>query len=150
MSKVYSVAGPSAAGSGPNTAVNIIATTAIRPMLNEVIVGISTTPADQTVQICASRHTAVGTAGSNPTPNPLDPSDVACVSTAGITHSGEPTYTASSDLLNIYLNQRATFRWVSQDGRELVAPATASNGIGVRQKTASASVTTQATVMFRE
>lgn len=148
MSKCYSVNGPSAAGSGPNTAVTIIASTAIRPMVNEFDVGISTTPADQTYQVCISRATTTGTAGSNPTPVALDNGDTAAVSTAGITHSAEPG--SPTDLFMVYLNQRATFRWVCQDGRELVCPATASNNIGCRMKVASASSTLQATVIFRE
>lgn len=150
MSKCYAVTGPSQAGTGPLTAVTIIGATTVRPGVNEIIVGISTTPADQTFQACATKFTVAGTAGSNPTPLPLDSGDVASVSTAGITHSGEPTYAATDDRLNIYLNQRATFRWVAQDGREIMGPATAANGIGTRMKTASASMTLQASVIFRE
>lgn len=150
MSKCYTVTGPTAGGAAPQTAVTIIGGTAIRPMVNEIIVGVSTTPADQTYQACVTKFTAAGTAGSSPTPLPLDPGDVASVSTAGITHSAEPTYAATDDRLNIYLNQRATFRWVAQDGREIVGPATASNGIGTRMKASSATMTMQATVIFRE
>lgn len=149
MSKCYSINGPQTAGSGPNTATAVNATTAIRPMVNELEIGVSTTPADQTLQACLSRSTAAGTSTAF-TPLPLDPADVACVSTGAITHTVEPTYTASQDLLNIYLNQRATFRWVAQDGRECVAPATAANGLGLRNKTSSASMTLQGTLMFRE
>lgn len=149
MSKNYSVVGPQTAGSGPNTAAAVVATTAIRPMVNELEIGVSTTPADQTLQVTLSRHTAAGTATSF-TPNPLDPADTACVSLGKITHTVEPTYTASQDLLNIYLNQRATFRWVAQDGRECVAPATAANGLGLRNLTSSASMTMQGTLIFRE
>lgn len=148
MSKCYSITGPAAAGTGPQTAANVIASTSIRPMVNEIAVGISTTPADQTYQACISRNTGVGTAGSSPTPAALDPGDVACVSTAGITHSGEPT--SPTDMLMFYLNQRASWRWVAQDGREVLAPATANNNVSIRMKLASASSTLQATLIFRE
>jgi hypothetical protein len=151
MSKCYSSGtAPSQAGTGPLTACTILSTALIRSMVNEIIGGISTTPADQTYQLCATRCTTAGTAASNPTALPLDPSDVPAISIVGITHSAEPTYTAASDLLDIYLNQRATFRWVAQDGRELVGPATANNGIGARMKLASASSTLHVTVLFRE
>ena len=149
MSKCYSIVGPQTAGSGPNTANGVTATSAIRPMVNELEIGVSTTPADQTLQATLSRFTTAGTSTAF-TPLPLDPADVASVSIGGITHTVEPTYTANQDLLNIYLNQRATFRWVAQDGREIVAPATAANGLGLRNKTSSASMTLQGTLIFRE
>lgn len=149
MSKMYTQYGPTAAGT-TQTAVNIIGSTSIRPMINEANFGVSTTPADQTYQACLTKFTAVGTAGSSPTPAPLDPGDVACVSTSGITHSGEPTYAATDDRFSLFLNQRASYRWVAQDGREIVGPATANNGIAARNKLSSASMTMGCTIMFRE
>lgn len=151
MSKCYAVAGPAAAGTALKTAITVIGSSAIRPMINEIIWGVDATPADNYLQLAATRFTAAGTtAASAPTPQPLDPGDVACVSTAGWTHSAEPTYAASVNLLEIVMNQRATFRWVSQDGRELVAPATANNGIGHRNVASGASLAPRASVIFRE
>ena len=60
-----------------------------------------------------------------------DPSDVAAVATNGISHSAEPTY-AATDLLQIPLHQRSTMRYVTAQGFEFLAPATAANGLGVR------------------
>lgn len=149
MSKRYTIPdAPSTAGTGPVTAANVIASTAIRPMIYEFNVGISTTPADQTYKASVTRATGVGTAGSNPTPTPIDNGDVACVSTAGITHSAEPT--TLTDLFGIRLNQRASYRWVCQDGAELICPAATSNNIGVRMKLASASSTMETTIFFKE
>lgn len=146
----YAVVGPTEAGTGPKTAVTIIAASTVRPAVCEIDVGVSTAPADQTWQLVAGRFTAAGTAASNPTPEPLDPNSAAALATAGITHSAEPTYTASKSLLDVQLHVRATYRWVASPGRELKAPATASNGIGVKNHLASASSTIRATVHFSE
>jgi len=148
-SKIYSIVGPSASSTGPKTAVTVVATIAIRPMVNEFELGSSTTPADVAAVIVVARFTAAGTAGSSPTPNPLDPADVASVSTGGITHSAEPTY-AATHLMDLPINQRATFRWVAQDGREFIAPATAANGIGIQMNTAGTALVLNASMLFRE
>ncbi|OHB75584.1 MAG: hypothetical protein A2W31_00820 [Planctomycetes bacterium RBG_16_64_10] len=49
---------------------------------------------------------------------------------AGENHTVEPTYT--TELLRFSINQQATFRWVAAPDGELIAPATASNGIGLQ------------------
>src|ERR1700682_4073328 len=115
MSKNYAVSGPSASGTGPKTAVGITATAAIRPAIYDVSVGSSSTPADNTFQFTLGRFTAVGTSTAA-TPEPLDSSDLPAISIGGITHSAEPTYTAGKSLLDVSLNQRATFRWVAAPG----------------------------------
>jgi hypothetical protein len=148
--KTYAVVGSSEAGTSAKTAINVIGSTAIRPGICDVIVGISTTPADVVFSILLNRTTAVGTAGSAFTPAPLDPGDPACVSTAGITHSAEPTYTANISLLSFPQNQRATFRWVAQPGREILGAASANNGVGLKLNAAGASITLAATVHFTE
>jgi hypothetical protein len=111
--RAYSVNGPAATGTANKTAVTVIGSTTARPSVFDVLLGSSTTAADNAIVAAVSRFTAAGTAGSSFTPLPLDPSDVASVATAGITHSAEPTYTANQNLLRIVFNQRATFRWVA-------------------------------------
>lgn len=129
--KTYKVNGLNASGTALKTAVNIIGSTAIRPLINYLLFGGRTNPntTDQQVNLQVGNTTAVGTAGSSPTPKPDDPQDVAAVSTAGITHSAEPTYGATF-FMDFDLNQRASKEWGSQDGREYAGAATASNGIG--------------------
>lgn len=140
----YSVSGPSATGTANKTAVTVVASATVRPRVYEFTIGTKTDPntTDQQLEWAIGRFTAAGTAGSAPTPNPVDPGDVAAVATAGITHSAEPTY-ASTYLMNIAQNQRAVFRWVAVPGYEFVAPATAANGIGLKNVaiTATAIVT---------
>src|SRR5438874_2223858 len=107
--KMYSVQGLSASGTGPQTAGNIIGASTIRAMLRRLNVGVRTNPnsTDQQFRFALGATTAVGTAGSSPTPKPNDPSDpVAAQCTAGITHSAEPTY-AATYFIDTDLNQRA-------------------------------------------
>ena len=80
-----------------------------------------------------------------------DSADPAAVSVCGKNHTVEPTYTAIASLLDIALNQRATFRWVAAPGSELMAPATAANGIGLQcQGVGGSGVAVIATVLFAE
>jgi hypothetical protein len=149
MPRGYSVSGPNATGTANKTLVTVVSTTAVRPRLFDLTIGNSQTPADQAAQYAVTRFTAAGTAGSAPTPNPLDPGDTAGVATAGITHSAEPTYAATT-LLRINLNQRATFRWVASPGFELIAPATAANGLGMYLVSATATMASDGTIMYFE
>lgn len=129
--KKYAVNGLSASGTGPNTATTIIGSATIRGLLSEFTAGVRTAPnaTDQQVNYTVGSTTTTGTAGSNPTPKPLDLVDpVAAVATAGITHSAEPTY-AATYWHNSDINQRGAYRWVAEVGFELGGSATANNCI---------------------
>lgn len=119
-----------------------------RSKVYDLIFGSEGTPADNAFQWVVQRCTAAGTSTSV-TPQPLDPADAATETDAGENHTIEPTYTAGAVLLSISINQRATFRWVASPGGELVYPATASNGVGIKTPTSSA-VAVTATVHFLE
>lgn len=69
-------------------------------------------------------------------PDPLDPADPACVTLAGENVTVNGTLTAGVVLLSVPLNQRSTVRWACRDGKELVIPATASNGVQIQTPTA--------------
>ncbi len=150
--RAYTVNGPSATGTGLKTAVTIIASSTARPAIFEFSVGLTTAPnsTDQQLDFAVQRFTVAGTAASNPTPLPVDPSDVAAVATAGITHSSEPTYTSTGILFENAMNQRAMFRWVAVPGYEFKTPATTANGIGVKNVAITATSIILATVMFFE
>ena len=148
--KTYKVNGLSASGTGPQSAVNIIGSSAIRPLVNYLLFGFRTNPntTDQQVRVQVGNTTAVGTAGSNPTPKPDDPQDVAAVSTAAITHSVEPTY-GSTFFLDFDLNQRASKEWGAIDGRG-VSSATSSNGVGAKMTAVTAALAMSCVVGGRE
>lgn len=122
--------------------VGSITADATRPRrfrLTEVNVGSEASPADNAFLYVFQRCTAAGTSTSV-TPRNLDPASATTEMDAGQNHTVEPTYTASTELLFLPINQRATFRWVAAPGMELVFPATASNGFGVQTPTSSAVV----------
>ena len=68
----------------------------------------------------------------------------------GENHTGEPTYTASEELLEYPLNTRATFRWVSTPGSEIVTPATNESGYGIVAFHASNTTNYRATALWTE
>jgi hypothetical protein len=145
------VNGPSASSTGPKTAVNIIGATTIRPLVSQIIIGVQTDPnaTDQHIEFAVGNTTAAGTAGSSPTPKPLDPQDVAGQCTAGITHSGEPTYGATYFIDNS-INQRGGFTWTAETGFEIAGSATASNGIGIKEISVTAAMQLGATIHYKE
>lgn len=130
MADRYVVEGTqSAVTSSPgDTATAIIASTSTRGRLYEVDFAQGGTPADNAIQWLVRRFTAVGTEGAGVTPVALDSDAPAAQLDGAENHSAEPTFT--SVLLNIDVNQRATFRWVAAPDGEFVIPATANNGIG--------------------
>lgn len=146
--KKYSVCGPDAAGAAPQTCVNVIGSTAVRPRIYEWTAGAAATPADQYAWVKLRRTTAAGTAGSSPTPAPLDNQEVAAVCTAGITHSAEPT--GSTTLYDAPINQRATYRWVAAPDSEIIGTASSANGLSLSRHESSASFELTATVLFME
>lgn len=124
--------GRGSAATGTNkTILTLISATTIRPFIYDVVVGAVATPADQAARFYLARFTAVGTEGAGFTPVALDPADPASLADYGVgVFTAEPTYTANAIVLQISLNQRATFRWVASPEGELKAPASANNGIG--------------------
>jgi hypothetical protein len=148
----YAITGTQASVSGSyKTVLDVFATTAAlrRGKVFDVLIGTNGTPADNYLQWDISRMTADGT-GTAVTPNALDPADAAASATAKNNYTAEPTVTANSSLLNVGVNQRASYRWVAAPGSELVFPATANNGLALR--TLSGGYTGSATgdVMYEE
>jgi hypothetical protein len=112
-----------------------------RGKLFDISFGSEAAAADNPFLWRVARITAAGTSTAV-TPQPLDPADAATEMDAGENHTIEPTYTAGQIMGHFPLNQRATFRWVASPGKEIVFPATASNGLGIISPTGSAVVVT--------
>jgi hypothetical protein len=133
------------------TVFNPAATPTVRGRIYDMVVGSAATPADQTANFYVGRITAVGTEGSGLVPNNLDPGGPAGAYDSGLgVFTGEPTYTASKQLLRFQLNQRATFRWVAAPGSELVMAATQNNGAGIKTTASSSTQAYGACVLFME
>ena len=152
MARKYGVIGYSAVGTNC-TVLNLTSAATIRPKIYDVVVGSSATPADGASRFQLVRSTAVGAGGSTANMVARDPGDPASLASAKQNYAGtnEPTYTANTELAGFSINQRNTFRWVAAPGGEIVLPATAANGVGL--KTLSSNGTTaqhEATFFFEE
>ena len=126
--------------------VGSVSADATRPRRGEIydlVFGSEAAAADNPFLYVLQRFTAPGTSTAM-TPRVIDPADAATEMDAGQNHTVEPTYTASTELLDIALNQRASFRWIATEGGRLIFPATASNGIGLQTPTSAAVVITTA------
>jgi hypothetical protein len=99
--------------------------------IDQLILGSRSTPADIATELVALRHTTAGAAGTAVVEKPDNPlSAAASCNLRGGTMT-EPTYEADF-LLEIDLNQRATFTWNANPGKELVTDASTAHGIGLR------------------
>lgn len=125
----YSVSHSTAAGTNL-TIMELVASTATRGKLYEIIVSSDATPADIATKFRIIRGTVSGT-GSALVEVPLDPADPAAqLSAEGGTFTGQ-TKTADTTLMEFGLNQRAVFRWVATPGGEIIIPATSDNWVGL-------------------
>ena len=145
----------SAIGECANTAnttiINLFGSAAVRPKIYDLIIGSDASAADNATEYNLQRTTAVGTEGSGFTPVPLDSLTVASTADAGVGVFGaEPTYTANAVLLEVALNQRATFRWVAAPDGQIILTAASGNGVGVRSITTSAAINVSVTLHFEE
>lgn len=102
-----------------------------RVRLYHMVIGSPATPGNQAAQFAVRRTSARGTQSTSFTPKPLDPADPACISTHDMTWSGNPTITAASDILNVAMNQQATFQWMVDPNNGLVIPATSAAGLAL-------------------
>lgn len=99
--------------------------------IHQLVLGSDATPADVATRFDVLRHTVAGATGTAVVEKPVDPqaATAACNLRGGT--MTEPTY-ESDFLLEIALNQRATFTWIANPGRELRTTVGTANGIGVR------------------
>jgi len=103
----------------------------VRPKLAHFILSTLGVAADGVLEWKLQRFTAAGTT-TGVTPAPLDPADPASLATGGSNATVEPTYTANLIFFDKGLNQRVTYTWYAPQDGEIVAPATAANGLGMQ------------------
>lgn len=125
------------------------ATTLRRAWLYDLMFGVDGTPADNVVVWKADRQTSTGTR-SAVVPPPLDFADAAALITCGANTTIEGIITSATQLIEIGVNQRASYRWVAAPGGELIVPATNVAGIGVRTKSPAYTGTVTAACHFWE
>jgi hypothetical protein len=151
MARSYSVFMDNIAAQNSATVpqAQIVATTAVRPKIYDLMLGSPSTPADQAASWVIKRSTTASTGGTAVTPSPIDPGDPASTSTAMAAPSMSAP-TLGVVLLQWAQNLRATFRWVAAPGKELVAPATASNGMTMLNPVLTGAFNVSITIEFEE
>lgn len=125
------------------------ATTLRRAWVYDVMVGADGTPADNAITYKLDRQTTVGT-GTAATASPMDAGDAAALITETVNNTVEPTVTSATQMFELAVNQRASYRWVAAPGGELVVPATNAAGLGLRAKSAAYTSTVTGTLHFWE
>lgn len=132
--------------------LNLTGATTIRAAVYQWTIGTDATPADLAGEFNLMRTTTAGTGGTSLNENTTDPITVAATAAAtGGTFTAAPTVTANSDLLQVGLNQRATFSWTcAYPGRELFTAATAANGIAVYNRNHGGTPNVNTTVSWFE
>lgn len=145
----YGANGQTAAGTTV-TILEVIAATTTRGRIYDIIIGSDATPADVAGEFNIIRGTVSGTGTGTVTPHAFDPADPAALLTAKQgTFTGQ-TKTATSEILMIALNQRATFRWVAVPDGEIVVPATSDNWVGLESIASSGTPNTNCSMAWQE
>ena len=90
-------------------------------------------PSDNLLSVRLHRFVTADGAGTARVPNPVDPADGVCVATGLVNHTTEPTtYSTDEEVIGtIGQHMRATYRWVSAPGKEIVVANVASEGVGL-------------------
>ena len=149
MAGAYQVSG-TVAVANPNTLLSI-ATQLFRFKLYDWMIGsASTAPADVALLWTVARLTVNGTGGTARAAIPLDQDDGATRMVCNEAPTTEPTYTSNEELIEVGVNERATFRWVAAPGSELVVNTTSSTGLGLHVSHASDTDTMWGTLKWFE
>lgn len=123
---------------GSKTRSCLIATVAVRPRTYFLMLSaINATPNDYVNEYNIKRITSIGSlAVTATTPTPLDPGEPASAivggaALTGINATGEPNFTANTEMLAFSHNMHAVFAWYAPDGGELVQEASVTKGLGL-------------------
>src|SRR5262245_60770500 len=96
---------------GSNLSILVLESSAsVIGTLDEILLGSDAAPADIATRFDVIRHTTAGTGGTAVVEKPWDPQAAAAACNLRGGTMTEPTYEADF-LVEIPLNQRATFRW---------------------------------------
>ena len=128
----------------------LVAATTTRGRLYDFISGSDATPADAATKLGFRRISARGTQSASVVGNALDVADPAALLVYDTAWNINPTITATSEVLQVAHNQRATFRWVAVPDSEIIIPATSGAGLALMSIVASATANYAWTSMWQE
>ncbi len=129
---------------------NLLGGTTKRVRLYHVIMSSVVAPANQANHFTVKRTTGRGTQSTSFIAQPLDPADPASAALFDTSWSGNPTITASSELLVAAFNQQATFQWMVDSSKGIVIPATSGAGLAVLCVATTAAVAHLFNLFFEE
>ena len=109
---------------GVAAAGDLNATTDVRPAIYDILFSHGSAAGDTVIRWEITRGTTAST-GTPASENNLDLAGVASIGTCLEELSAGGTIQADTQVLDFFLNQRATFRWVAAPGGELKISATA-------------------------
>jgi hypothetical protein len=131
------------------TIIALESAAAVVGKIHQIVIGSDATPADVATRFDVLRHTAAGVGGTTVLEKPTDPQGAAASCNLRGGTMTEPTY-ETDFLLEIALNQRATFTWIANPGRELRTTAGTANGIGLRSISSGGTPNVNATLAWDE
>lgn len=129
---------------------SLTGSTTKRARLYHLILGSDAAPANQANKFSVKRNSARGTSSAAVVANALDPADGAAITTYDTGWSVNPTITASSELLQIALNQQATAQWMVDPSNGLVIPATSGAGLSLMSVVTTSAVNFVFSSFFEE
>ena len=134
---------------GTDAIGELLGTTAVRARIYDLVMGHASAPADTAIRWEVARATtsATGTAAVEVSLD-TDGPDAECLVEEEVTVG--PTVTADNQLLDMDLNQRATFRWIAAPDAEFMVPASATGAIFFNASSATYTGIARITVMWEE
>ena len=106
MGRRYSGVGDQTAATD-ETIISLQSAATIRPEMYEFLIGSSAVPGDLASHLHWERWTTSAGTKTDFVAIALDPNDPAALAVVSFNHTGEPTYTADSQLYSLALNHRA-------------------------------------------
>lgn len=134
---------------GTDAVGELLGTVAVRARLYDIVFGHGSAPADTVIRWEVARATtsATGTAAVEVELD-LDAPAAECLVEEEVTVG--PTVTANLQLLDMDLNQRATFRWIAAPDAEFMVPASATGAIFLNASSATYTGIARVTIMWEE
>lgn len=122
-----------------------------RGRIYDVILGSDATPADAATKLAFQRSSTSGAGPTLVVAPPLDAADPAALLVYASTWTTtQPTITAVTSILQVAMNQRATFRWVAVPDSELIVPASVNNFVALMSVVASATANYAFSIFWQE
>lgn len=129
--------------------LEVLGGTGVVCKIYDLMVGADGTPADNALVYSVHKLTAGGTATAV-TPEPLDAiAALAAEASAAENHTVEPT-TGGIPLIELPINQRASYRWVAAPGGEFISALAAGDGYGFSVRSAAYTGAAKASVHHEE